>query len=845
MSIEAFTDGFVDDLKVVLKGNDSHLISAMIIYPKDLAHKKLVRKLILKNGVDINEYLNFELNYVGEDKANPRTLTFEKYPEAVKYSFRRGDVNRLSSEEIDYSVHEMGDFEISGISNDISKQQKYWRVWREKVYSSFNYANSTLWSYIVLKKFNQINNSIQNIICSAYLIFSGNIGRKNAILIDKICQDYLYVFTNDHYNFEIEQLANRAAISQVMTRNMSHNIGSHVLSKFKDMSDVESITSINNSAGVGQYKGKLPLPKPKNQKDAVIANFNDYLKSRMDFLADITVATPILETSYKFCSDVISGILKNSILLNRISGIAGDVKYEICIRVWGESQWWKDEIYDDNNNKWNYDTFDVAMPNDILGCHALYVIIENVIRNTYKHSKKDLKEFIFTIDIKPCVIDPDLYEVCFYDNNCKQLNELIPVIEGRNKTFNDEIIKNNKLRSDGLGTIEMEVCAAYLRKISLDNYQSDIYIINEQGFNSDKSGKKVLNIIKAYPQYWNDKCDCASLGYVFYLLKPKEVLVISDQAFKGKKEWEIAGIDGVPALDENKNYAHQILLHQHTLENSISFSPRVVQLSEVEMKSLCDKDALEVIEYAWIKYGELLMKSNNIGYTFHRKSNHTSYPEKKDNNVKIYFEDHAGGTKENEYIEASHHRTRKTEFNEKTTIPQLVSLAEMTKTKVCIIDERIQAFAEYKVYSYDDHSVPFHQYFPHIQVHIPRIDSNTDPNLNVPDFGTLNDQNSVQAKLKTYLEVKSSCDFIIIHLGIVEKMLDIKSKETVNNKILELVGGCNEMYNKIVITSGRGTPDTVPDNCRYLPLTVVQYCVETSFDKFLLVKALYNSRKSK
>jgi predicted Rossmann-fold nucleotide-binding protein len=46
---------------------------------------------------------------------------------------------------------------------------------------------------------------------------------------------------------DLKNQATKAAISQVMARNMSHNIGSHVLSKFKDKSDMLNVSSLATS----------------------------------------------------------------------------------------------------------------------------------------------------------------------------------------------------------------------------------------------------------------------------------------------------------------------------------------------------------------------------------------------------------------------------------------------------------------------------------------------------------------------------------------------------------------------------------------------------------------------
>lgn len=630
---------------------------------------------------------------------------------------------------------------------------------------------------------------------------------------------------------EVKQHATRAAISQVMARNMSHNIGSHVLSKFKNSQDIRDLSKTN------QYSGNLPILSSDEQ----IAYFNDYLKTRMDFLADVTLTTPILETPYRFCSDVLHGFLKNNILLNRISGITGEPKYKIHTRIFNGSSWFDDNLTGDSRT-WDNDGFTVSMPNDVLGCHAFYIILENIIRNTYKHSKANLPEFVFTIELKE-IENPDLIEVRIYDNNCKPVEKVNETVANRNFSFNEELIKGNKLREGSLGTIEMEVCASFLRKISLGEYEKGIYQVNEKGFNEIK-GKTVYNLIRAYGNICDDNSGNASLGYVFYLRKPKELLIISD-TIQQKEAWKKSGIDVIKKSDlQSESFGHQIILSAEEIPKHITYTPRIIQIDTTEIQNLSSHD---LIDFAWSKYGNALV--GDLSFQFKRKQQSCYYKSENDSNLKVEFFDHSTGyndanEKASSYIEASHHHTAKIAFenNKPPSNENLIGLVELAITNVCLIDERIQTFYLEKSYSGSDEvEIAFKDYFPRIGIHVPTKD---EADLNTSNFGEIGVRNSVQFNLRKYLVSQEKIDFIILHLGIIEKLIEDKSKEMVEQKIKELLNQNEELYKKVVLTSGRGTPTTIPGNCRYLPLSAVQQCVETTFDKFLLVKALYNSRKT-
>ncbi|MFZ0750685.1 MAG: hypothetical protein WAM70_15080, partial [Pyrinomonadaceae bacterium] len=82
-------------------------------------------------------------------------------------------------------------------------------------------------------------------------------------------------------------------------------------------------------------------------------------------------------------------------------------------------------------------------------------------------------------------------------------------------------------------------------------------------------------------------------------------------------------------------------------------------------------------------------------------------------------------------------------------------------------------------------------------------------------------------------------------LGIIEKLCGggNVSSEAITAQIKSLVGADN--LDKVVITTGRGKPTNISDKFRYVPLAIIQNCVETLFDKGMLVASLYNARRSK
>jgi hypothetical protein len=91
--------------------------------------------------------------------------------------------------------------------------------------------------YLLADIDNNVNSNYKQIVRPAVnkLLFSSSLAFHELLIAEK--------------QQDIHRQATRAAISQVMARNMSHNIGSHVLSKYKSLEDLTNTTNI----GMNQF----------------------------------------------------------------------------------------------------------------------------------------------------------------------------------------------------------------------------------------------------------------------------------------------------------------------------------------------------------------------------------------------------------------------------------------------------------------------------------------------------------------------------------------------------------------------------------------------------------------
>ncbi len=415
--------------------------------------------------------------------------------------------------------------------------------------------------------------------------------------------------------------ATRAAISQVMARNTSHNIGAHVMNKLigdlnydtlfekKNYDSTELIllyTDTIKKWNQERQKDKKQVLTEEEQNNKILLDqisiFNNYVKCRMDYLADISFGTPLMQTNKYAYADLFKELDKVRLLLEHISGL-DDFKFEIKFKKNGN------DLNDINDLL-------VAIPNDILGTQAFYNILENIIRNSAKHAQKPTNKdengkdiimptiftvnFIDTLEVdkKPVVnycncnkadcnkahkneienalnefIAVEVYDSISLDGNAKgldekeikefndntrnsgnQISKIEWLVYNQNKKLNENIlIENSKLRSYSLGLVEMDASAAYLRKRPVEyiNHQSyDIQYDESWSRNTEKNkeegrdqityrGTNCRHFLKAFKKIENDK---NYLGYRFFLHRPAVVLVVTDHVPKNQEELKKQGI---------------------------------------------------------------------------------------------------------------------------------------------------------------------------------------------------------------------------------------------------------------------------------------------------------------
>lgn len=736
-----------------------------------------------------------------------------------------------------------------------------------------------------------------------------------------------------HKSKESKKQAIRAAISQVMARNMSHNIGSHVMNKLIDAVYLEKFCSYSNC---------LKSYKPNSDfKDAIdhtafnqLAIYNNYVKCRMDYLSDMSFGTPLMQTSKNMFEDVFRPLDKVRLLLENISGLS-NFEYNILFKK-------------DNEPLGETNDFPLAIPNDILGCQALYNIIENVIRNTAKHTEKPegfLTKFtirfsditnnqLAELDEATMQEAQSLISVEIFDNinlanrvykeiiigddknldsfaeaiktNVTDISYCIPYIDWlryqQNFKINQSILsENNQLRTSSLGLIEMEASAAYLRKIDLNLIDDDEYDVTCNDKLANSYGK--LNILKAFKISNDDEC---YLGYRFFMLKPQEVLIVSDifksVDYKSKVEklrnsgiWLITQGDFLKhLLDNNGVYNHQFVIHDNldNLEIEVneqavkvkvldyfktSLPHRTLNLDEVELADLVNKKTDEIIETCWDQWIKSLglenalinnsiecncTNPNRVECSFpndrfravlidHGKEGYDNWVKWKNCKKASFIEvltskalKQLPGTKNNDDIKK--YVSTIDQYNQ-----QYLKILESSSSIIVVIDERIQEFLNKKYYE----DISYFEYFTMMRIFSPMLPNKEnkegfeaheyDPKSYTFNLSA-NDMNFDFVKALK-LTIANWC--VTLHKNdyvLIHYSILERMFKNESNKLTAINDYIDSLYNtkcEIIITTGRGIIPGLTNKARFVNLSPIITSFIEITNKHLINYILSTTRK--
>jgi hypothetical protein len=230
------------------------------------------------------------------------------------------------------------------------------------------------------------------------------------------------------------------------------------------------------------------------------------------------------------------------------------------------------------------------------------------------------------------------------------------------------------------------------------------------------------------------------------------------------------------------------------------------------------------------------------------------------NDFKGEYSDHGNNyccfkTNENQFIEIRYSAVD--HFFSNNLIEGIPEYKYSWPVKIAVIDERIQSFCT-ESYSIQEktkncnckdnkNKLLYSEIYEKTNIKVP--DAKNEANLNAQNF-----DNENFIKIVNFVKIDCNCcEFIVIHMGIIEKLIVFQNlvQSTYNkddpadiSKFIKDVFEIKDAkYDSLIITSGRGKPQNLPDDVRYINFSVVSQYMITLRNKYAFTEALYSARK--
>jgi hypothetical protein len=348
----------------------------------------------------------------------------------------------------------------------------------------------------------------------------------------------------------------RTAVSAIMGRNLSHNIGSHVLARYGSEIRLHDYPADDNAID------------PRTE-------FLSYLQRRMDFLAEVATADHAFWARSVSLKEAVERLdILQETDLYRVSpgdtaGADGPARRPILLSYitgkelpatvrWGPPG--EDPPRDHS----------FACPSGEVGLHALYVILENIIRNSARHAptraQDEHRQPVVVHVVVPLKMTDDatgngrskadLFEVQFVDPR----SEWGASIEGEAPAYlatinrvlrasddNSDLVDTDAQLLDAQGEVnpknwgvrEMQICAQFLRGLPLSELEGE------------RADPPVLKAI-TYDLGGGRRC----LAYQLWLQRPRDVALVcsdsidigcaDDAAARGVRKFAVNASTGAP-----------------------------------------------------------------------------------------------------------------------------------------------------------------------------------------------------------------------------------------------------------------------------------------------------------
>lgn len=316
----------------------------------------------------------------------------------------------------------------------------------------------------------------------------------------------------------------QTAAAAIMSRNLSHNIGSNPISR-----EISRLT-------IGGAGFSTEVVK-KERREA--AHLLTYLRDRMDYLAEITTGQPTWGATADL-RDVCAAFGHQKVLLRGLTSI------EHCRVDAPETQ-----------------SPPIFLPHGSLGAQALYTIFENMIRNSVQYRGTDAQSRPGRLSLQFESVD-DCVVLTIVDLGQPRPNdeaEASSVIDGLKARFTQSFhIGEGRLSQENWGLKEMKISAAFLRL-------RPGWIVDEP---EDGTGTLGWDGTKGRPWLEPTWCSYRAREYLCHkiiMLKPKFALIVgATLSADARAALDSVGLETIDRVDALFNFARtRSIPHQFVL----------------------------------------------------------------------------------------------------------------------------------------------------------------------------------------------------------------------------------------------------------------------------------------
>ncbi len=624
----------------------------------------------------------------------------------------------------------------------------------------------------------------------------------------------------------------KETLATISARNLSHTDGSHVMISYQK----------NLREKLDEIKHLSSTSKIDNLKEEYDA-FSDYLRGQMEYIADIngqTASHTFFDYNFKREVEKLGKIINFFLgkgLIDDLKQKNGGIETEVQVSL-----------------TYNSDGKIVSIPGGSNGINAFYTILKNFIRNLYKHSSyvnNDIGSPVYNINIQ---IDDshlkDYYKVTIYDDLLYVSSaEIIKIIDdtgarkGIKSCIDDKLLNSEgAVRDYGWGILEMKIAACYLIGLPLMFFDEPV---NKKNV-IDLSKKEVK---KVFPRPL-EVVNCENhLAYVFYLRKPETFYVITSEKPKNEDDFQKVGINfSGNDEDTDLNTCAKFII-KSTKEESCPLklnNIRQINFIDEDFASLLNEEKRKEIILNWQK------RMFSINGHFLDKYKKIDLPSE-DNNIDsqaenlIIIDSHGNEHKEKDFSKIKskgyfYYSTLCSKDNLDIPSGKLEDLKweeiEAIFTKVAVLDERIQNKVN-EAQNYI-HNLSKRDLLELRGIFVPPLPENEqDENaFDLRSFiygnqGGAANVDRLETIIKSFMK---DYHYVVLHFSILEKMAEMKNVK-LSDYYNDLVNKVQVEYHYLILTSGKGTPSTLPEGAYFISFSSVERAVN-SLSKIELIQHL-------